>query len=599
MTRPFIKLYSDFWINPDNTEVMQLGLDVQLMALYLQGNSHHNILGVYYLPMLYAASDLKQPIKKVQTALKKLCDISYCKYDTNTQYIWVCNMALEQIGEEIAIKDNKDNKDNRIKAIQAIWSSLPIKIEFLPELYNKYHNIFNLKSRFTNSLYNRTKNNSLAKNLVDGSETYRNINVSANTNNIDSKKEPTIDDHLTSISPTIDLSLNLTSPFEGVYVNKKPLQSPPLVDSNNNFSKTDVEVALIKKEENIITTETCPDTSTNTQAMVSNEVDDNQDVTSEVIAFPFENPSKDFTGPFATLSEDISNSFEAPSKALRSSSEAPLEPLRSNIEYRSKNIEDINKNKEIEREKKKDINLSNVLIPKIVVQARPYVEAIKAPANIFNSSFLKQLKDLEETEKTEAVDAKKQLIAYQTCNLPVVTTASMLETNLASVFSVSSDVSAIPVLCNDSVVPFIHTGSMDSDSDISIASADAIKVIFEHWKIVMNHPRAKLDCKRKNFIRGALKMDYTIEELCDAATGCSITPHNIGENQQGQRYDGLHIIFKDADNIDRFIYNRYHPPKPKSDNKAIRRQEDNINELNKWLESKNKSIEAGNNFVQE
>ncbi|MEI8055473.1 MAG: hypothetical protein WCH10_05710 [bacterium] len=38
--KPFTKLYSDFWINPDNAELMQLGLDAQLMALYLQGNSH-------------------------------------------------------------------------------------------------------------------------------------------------------------------------------------------------------------------------------------------------------------------------------------------------------------------------------------------------------------------------------------------------------------------------------------------------------------------------------------------------------------------------------------------------------------------------------
>src|SRR3972149_9996135 len=132
MTKPFTKLYSDFWINPDNAELMQLGMDIKLMAIYLQGNSHHNMLGVYYLPVLYAASDLKQSVKKIQTALKKLCDISYCQYDAKTQYIWVCNMPLEQIGEKI------DAHDNRIKAIQAIWNSLPIKIEFLPEVYNKY-----------------------------------------------------------------------------------------------------------------------------------------------------------------------------------------------------------------------------------------------------------------------------------------------------------------------------------------------------------------------------------------------------------------------------------------------------------------------------
>ena len=32
--KSFSKLHSDFWINYDNTEVISLGADVQLMALY-------------------------------------------------------------------------------------------------------------------------------------------------------------------------------------------------------------------------------------------------------------------------------------------------------------------------------------------------------------------------------------------------------------------------------------------------------------------------------------------------------------------------------------------------------------------------------------
>jgi len=181
--KTFSKLYSDFWINPDNTELMQLGLDAQLMALYLQGNSHHNMLGVYYLPLLYAASDLKLSVKKVQTTLKKLCDISYCKYDAKTQYIWTCNMALEQIGAEI---DTKDNKDNRIKAIQAIWNSLPIQIEFLTEVYDKYHSIFRLNSRSTDcseSLGCKPKNDMPTKKSGEIVETHQNLKAVADTLN--------------------------------------------------------------------------------------------------------------------------------------------------------------------------------------------------------------------------------------------------------------------------------------------------------------------------------------------------------------------------------------------------------------------------------
>ena len=58
--KPFTKFYSDYWINPDNASLMQLGTDAKLMAIYLQSNAHHNMLGVYYLPLLYVACDLKQ-----------------------------------------------------------------------------------------------------------------------------------------------------------------------------------------------------------------------------------------------------------------------------------------------------------------------------------------------------------------------------------------------------------------------------------------------------------------------------------------------------------------------------------------------------------
>lgn len=103
--------------------------------------------------------------------------------------------------------------------------------------------------------------------------------------------------------------------------------------------------------------------------------------------------------------------------------------------------------------------------------------------------------------------------------------------------------------------------------NISVASlrpcegSSPVYKIFEHWKQVMNHPNAHLDAKRNSLIAQALKWGYSLEQLCDAITGCSLTPHNIGENERGQRYDGLHIILRSADQIDRFIRNCHTPPK--------------------------------------
>jgi hypothetical protein len=87
-----------------------------------------------------------------------------------------------------------------------------------------------------------------------------------------------------------------------------------------------------------------------------------------------------------------------------------------------------------------------------------------------------------------------------------------------------------------------------------------VENVFSHWQLTMNHRDAKLDEKRKKLIRNALKTGYTTEQLCEAITGCSLTPHNIGKNDRNQRYDGLHIILRNADQIDRFIQNSRTPP---------------------------------------
>lgn len=100
------------------------------------------------------------------------------------------------------------------------------------------------------------------------------------------------------------------------------------------------------------------------------------------------------------------------------------------------------------------------------------------------------------------------------------------------------------------------------------SSHQTILEIFQFWQKILDHPQAKLDSKRKDCIVKALASGYTASQLCEAIQGCSLTPHNMGKNDRGERYDGLHIIFKSADNIERFIYNYHHPPSPQAVSKT-------------------------------
>lgn len=84
---------------------------------------------------------------------------------------------------------------------------------------------------------------------------------------------------------------------------------------------------------------------------------------------------------------------------------------------------------------------------------------------------------------------------------------------------------------------------------------DDVQTIFAYWQDVMASPRSVLDDKRRKVIEGALKSGYTPRDLCQAIRGCSKTPHNMGRNDRNQKYNGLDVILRSADQIDRFIEN--------------------------------------------
>ena len=90
--------------------------------------------------------------------------------------------------------------------------------------------------------------------------------------------------------------------------------------------------------------------------------------------------------------------------------------------------------------------------------------------------------------------------------------------------------------------------------------SDEVTRIFEHWKTTMGHEKAKLDDDRKKNIIKALNNGFSEADICMAITGCSKTPHNMGDNDRGQRYNGLSVILKNADQTQRFINNYENPP---------------------------------------
>lgn len=106
------------------------------------------------------------------------------------------------------------------------------------------------------------------------------------------------------------------------------------------------------------------------------------------------------------------------------------------------------------------------------------------------------------------------------------------------------------------------------DSNKEITSKDKTLVeqkpddgveIFKYWQAIMNHPRSAYTVQRKKLVNGWLKY-YSQEDCRKAILGCSITPHNMGDNKEGRVYDSFELIFRDAKHIDDYMRNCDKPP---------------------------------------
>lgn len=95
-----------------------------------------------------------------------------------------------------------------------------------------------------------------------------------------------------------------------------------------------------------------------------------------------------------------------------------------------------------------------------------------------------------------------------------------------------------------------------------LSKGDDVAAIFAYWAQTFKRPEAKLDQDRRRWIQRALKGGYSAEALCEAITGCAKTPFNQGDNPQGVHHTGLHIIFKNAEQIERFRRHAVQPPEP-------------------------------------
>lgn len=135
--RDFAKVSPQIWTNEIGREIKILGRDAQVLSFYFQTNPYANMAGIYYLPVVLMAHETGMSLEDISKAMAGLCEIGYCSYDFKHEYVWVHEMAIDQICAQLK------PTDNRVKAINSIFAALP-KLPFLQSYYEQYADAFYL-----------------------------------------------------------------------------------------------------------------------------------------------------------------------------------------------------------------------------------------------------------------------------------------------------------------------------------------------------------------------------------------------------------------------------------------------------------------------
>lgn len=109
---------------------------------------------------------------------------------------------------------------------------------------------------------------------------------------------------------------------------------------------------------------------------------------------------------------------------------------------------------------------------------------------------------------------------------------------------------------NDSKSDSKSDSDSKNNSDKEVTKTNEPFLIFSYWKEVMKkNEGAKLTAKRLKAVKARLKEGYTLDQLKQAIFGCSVTPHNMGKNDQQKVFDCLELICRSGENVERFAGN--------------------------------------------
>lgn len=142
--RSYSLLLPAFWTGPTGKAITAAGKDARILATYLLTCEHSNMIGLYRLPLLYAAEETGMKRREVLQALEQLKISDFAVYDHETEFVWVLEMARFQLG--LLPSERIKEGDKRAKGAARLYKQITSN-PFLGPFHGRYSEVLGLPLR--------------------------------------------------------------------------------------------------------------------------------------------------------------------------------------------------------------------------------------------------------------------------------------------------------------------------------------------------------------------------------------------------------------------------------------------------------------------
>jgi len=132
--RDYAKISPNFWAGKTGKELRKCPESL-IVSMYLITCPHANMLGLFYVPLLYIAHETGLGIEGASKGLRWAESAGFCSYDNDTETVWVYEMARFQIADQLK------PTDKRSIGVQNEYNSLPSN-PYLTSFYDRYCEAF-------------------------------------------------------------------------------------------------------------------------------------------------------------------------------------------------------------------------------------------------------------------------------------------------------------------------------------------------------------------------------------------------------------------------------------------------------------------------